>query len=70
MNRFALMTDASVRGGLFRRTFELTGGTRQRQSQRHVPAILAALDEQAGCDRHYSSSRRSSSGRQALHAAL
>ena len=68
MNRFALMTDASVRGGLFRRTFELTGGTRQRQS--HVPAILAALDEQAGCDRHYSSSRRSSSGRQALHAAL
>ncbi len=47
MSRLAPTTATSHRSGLFRRTFETTLGTRERQAQRYVAPYLASLDDQA-----------------------
>ena len=47
MSRFAPTTATSYRSGVFRRTYETTLGTRERQAQRYVAPYLASLDDQA-----------------------
>ncbi|CAI9403192.1 hypothetical protein ANOBCDAF_01063 [Pleomorphomonas sp. T1.2MG-36] len=55
MSRFAPTTATSYRSGVFRRTYETTLGTRERQAQRYVAPYLASLDDQSarehGCGR-------------------
>lgn len=46
MSRFAPTTATQNRSGLFRRTYEMTLGTRERQAQRYVAPFLATLDDQ------------------------
>jgi hypothetical protein len=55
---------------MFRRTFEMTLGTRERQNQRHASPILYTLDDQACCDRAYGQARRRGVTRHAHFAAI
>lgn len=57
MSRLAPTTATSHRGGVFRRTYEATLGTRERQAQRYVAPYLASLDDQ--CSREYGFGRNS-----------
>jgi hypothetical protein len=70
MSRFAPTTATSYRSGLFRRTYEATLGTRERQAQRYVAPYLASLDDQVarenGCGRSSTGVMRS----RAVDAAL
>jgi hypothetical protein len=70
MSRFALTTDTSIRSGLFRRTFEMSFGTRERQNQAHAAPLLCSLDDQVSCDRAYGRSKRRAGSRPAQHVAL
>jgi hypothetical protein len=70
MSRFALTTDATNRSGLFRRTFEMSCGTREHQNQAHASPTLSYLDDQVSCNRAYGRPRRLGGGRLAQHVAL
>ena len=66
MSRFAPTTATSYRSGVFRRTYETTLGTRERQAQRYVAPYLASLDDQAAREHGH----RSAGAKRAADAAL
>ena len=66
MSRFAPTTATSYRSGVFRRTYETTLGTRERQAQRYLASYLTSLDDQAVREH----GRRSAGVMRAADAAL
>ena len=70
MSRFAPTTATSNRSGLFRRTYEATLGTRERQAQRYVAPYLASLDDQAGREQGFGRASTGVMRSRAVDAAL
>ncbi len=70
MSRFAPTTATSYRSSVFRQTYEMTLGTRERQAQRYVAPYLASLDDQAAREHGDGRSSTGTMRSRAVDAAL